>query len=352
MCVRARVAAAGWWVIASVAIAGACGESPTEPRPVLTRVLPEWVTGEAAAALGSDGRFRLPNPTPRSMSRAHAESLALAISRFYGDPDLLGNGRAYLEDEHRGPIDFLHLRLCGRTHYLLSVTTVPDAPDYVVRYLAPQWVFPLCDRQGIPSLILEVPDAPPAISVSVDGRLTFAPVNGNDWLPQGIPPGVEEGLALTPEQAVAFAAQVSGRRVTRVPEMLMRYNVVRGVATCAVWRTELDAPITLHGQTSGRDSTTTEVFLYHGPECFNPAFTNAPAFALPLATQLDSVHLPFYITVTHTLDTARVAVTEPILFEMASMTPAAALQRGPTAARTEPPNAMSVRDLRGRINAP
>ena len=286
------------------------------------------------------------------MSRAHAESLAIAISRFYGNPDLQGNGRAYLEDEHGGPIDFLHLRSCGRTHYLLSVTTVPDAPDYVVRYLAPQWVFPLCDRQGIPSLILEVPDAPPAISLSVDGRLTFAPVNGNDWLAQGIPPGVVEGLALSPEQAVAFAAQVSGRRVTRVPEMLMRYNVVRGVATCAVWRSELDAPLSLHGVISGRDTTTTEVFLYFGPQpgCLLPG--NAPAFALPLVSQPDSVSVPFYALDTHTLDTARVAVTEPILFELASMTPAAARQRGPTAAWTEPPNAMSVRDLTGRFIAP
>ena len=310
------------------------------------------MTAEAAAALGSDGRFRLPSPTPRSISRAHAESLALAISRFYGDPSLQGNTRAYLEDQHGGPIDFLHLRLCGRSHYLLSVTTVPDAPDYVVRYVAPQWVFPLCDPQGIPSLILEVPDALPAISVSPTGRLTFALVSGNDWVPQGIPPGVEEGLALSPEQAVAFAAPLSGRRVTRVPEMLMRFSVVRGVATCAVWRTELDAPLTLHGRTSGRDTTTTEVFLYSGPEPGCLLAGNAPAFALPLTSQPDSVSLLFYTSDTHALDTARVAVTQPILFELASMTPPAAQQLGPTPAGAETPNAMSVRDLRGRIIAP
>lgn len=346
-----RAAAAPCWFYSLVVLTG-CGDSPTGPPPA-TRVLPEWVIGEAAAALGPDGRFRLPTPAPRSMSRAHAESLAIAISRFYGNPDLQGNARAYLEDAHGGPIDFLHLRSCGRVHYLSTVTTVPAAPDYVVRYVAPQWVFPLCDTRGTPSLILEIPDAPAAISIATNGHLTFAPVSGNDWVPQGIPPGVEEGLALSPEQAVAFAVSASGRRVTRVPQMLMRFSVVRGVATCAVWRTELDAPVTLYGGSSGRAITTTEVFLYHGPACLNPAFENAPAFALPLADQPDSISLPFYLQGSPgVLDTARVAVTAPILFELASLSAATDPKTTQNVAPTEQANVMSIRDLRGRTIAP
>jgi hypothetical protein len=340
-----RAAAPSCWLCSLVALAG-CGDPPTGP-PSATRVLPAWVTGEAAAALGPDGRFRFPTPAPRSMSRAHAESLAIAITRFYGNPDLQGNARAYLEEAHGGPIDFLHLRSCGRVHYLSSVTTVPAAPDYVVRYLAPQWVFPLCDPRGTPSLILEIPDAPAAISIATSGHLTFAPVSGNDWVAQGIPPGVEEGLAVSPEQAVAFAVSRSGRRVARVPQMLMRFGVVRGVATCAVWRTELDSPVTLHGRSSARVITTTEVFLYHGPECFNPAFENSPAFALPLADQPDSISLPFHLEGSSgVLDTARVAVTAPILFELAGLSAATGPQTTHHVGPPEQADAMSVRDAR------
>jgi hypothetical protein len=331
----------------------ACTDSPLQPQaPDLTRVLPEWVTGDAATALGPDGRFRLPSVNPRVMTRQRAESLALGIARWLSDPDLAGNLRAYVEEQHGGPIDFLGLRSCGRSLYQQPVLQTPDGPDDLIRHHAAQWVIPLCEPSRLPGLIVEIPDAPTAMTIDPQGRLQLGP-SGTQLYVQGGHPGAEEGLALTPEQAVAFVFAATRQRVTRVPEMLMRFDSRRWAAPCARWHVELEAPVQLSTATSG-DITLKEVFVYSAPSCL---LNSQPTFAVPLADQPDSITLQFLGPANPPLrDSTRVAVIAPIVFEDAVLGSRTSLAWAPDPGveRSAPSaaNELLIRNLRGRVTRP
>jgi hypothetical protein len=307
-------------------LAAACGDGPTGSRPPsLTTIAPEWVTGAAAAAVGPDGRFIFDPVTPASMSVARAESLSIALASFIGDPNTEGNTRAQIEDSHGGRIDFRGLRLCGRRFYIRPVVAPPppNTRGYLLRYFAPQWIVPLCD-QGVPAVTSEIPDAPSAMSLA-DGHISFSDfTGGNDFWMNGSPPGFEEGLPLSPEQAVKYAVTVMGRRVAQVPDGWIWHALnpnyapwVRSVAICARWRLTLDGATRLRGDSTGTIYDATEVYVHRAPVCG----TGPIRLELPLATQPLQWPVEFHPDTTSTRDTLQLSIIGPVRFETVTVVP-------------------------------
>jgi hypothetical protein len=163
------------------------GTAPMDfPQP---RVKPEWVAGQAAAALDTvTGLFRLPTPSPQYTSLAAAEALAIAVARLYGSSSPF-NGGAQLETERGAPIDFNRLSPCKRATYANSVFAdfPANVPNYIRRAWGHAWAIPLCGDDGRVQLSIGVPDNPWDIRV-VDGMIEI-PDGGSsaDWISAGVP---------------------------------------------------------------------------------------------------------------------------------------------------------------------
>lgn len=214
----------------------ACTESDSVAPP-LVRANPEYLTGAAAAAVGSDGLFDLEAPAETQypiLTRIEAERLALGFVKEYAPSTL-----ARFEAQHGGPMDLESLQPCLRSLYAESpYVLLPDgAPRYVVRASGPQWVVTLCSARGVPQLKVAVAAFGTDI-VLEGGRLAFGPERGGEFFPSAIPLG--SASPVSPERAVEIAATISKRRITSVPRLMHRGSGFSGLG--AVWQLRLESP--------------------------------------------------------------------------------------------------------------
>jgi hypothetical protein len=283
------------------------------------------VTGAAARAHDpTSGLFILPDPPHRYVSRVAAESVAVAVARFYGSPNLLGNGRAVLEEQRGGLVAFRTLRPCGRATYALNGygEPPPGAPGALLRHLGPQWAVPLC-APGVPGaqLSVGVPDGPRFLQVAGTELVGWQPFGGgNDFSAVGVPARFPAGLPLTPEAAVAYAARTTGRRVAAVPAAYDFHGP--NYPLCAGWRLTLDAPARLVGDSTGRPYEAATVYVRPPGACF----AAGARLYVPLAEQPGSVWLLARRDTAAradgvSFDTLAVSVTGPVRFESATLRP-------------------------------
>jgi hypothetical protein len=130
--------------------------------------------------------------------------------------------------------------------------------DAVRQLLGPKWLVTLCDGDSKPQVSVAIPTMASAVEVvNGDTRVT----NGQRFSAYGIPPDVAS-VPPTPEAAAEQVAQHAGRRVVRVPELVLRSP--RYAPQFASWRIVLESPVTAVKRKGGETANTTELYFGFG----------------------------------------------------------------------------------------
>ena len=238
-------------------------ESTSAPRvPVYEHhVTSEMVTGAALAALRADGHFNveLPATGAGQLSLEEAQSQTLQFARYVTNNTLLrgaveaGRG-GYWTDPHllticADPGHYVHSQLG-----VIPTDTIPaKGHEFFLQRLGPQWLISLCGSENEPQMV---------VRAAIDGN-SFRFVNGEPaeeyggvtsaWFPGGVPLDWPDALPISRERAVRFAFETFGVRVSEVPQLLFRGDIVAGgyydwllissALTCNRWRVVLESEV-------------------------------------------------------------------------------------------------------------
>lgn len=313
-----------------MAIAAATLASCTEPTgPVQiarVRVRPDWVAGEAAAALDSaTGLFRLDQPEARYISLSLSDSIAVAAAHMLAASDPFNIAGGLLEHDRGAPIDFTSLHVCERPVYEFSSMNdfPPEAAGVLRRAWGPKWAVTLCGTDGTVQVSIGIPDNPTDL-VLENGSLvrTRTQGGGYDYNAAGVPLRFPYGLPLSPEDAVAHVFQLTGQRIVTTPAAYNQLDDSGGeeLPLCASWRLSVEAPVSVRSEKTGAVTTTRDFFVRHVPACYSDsvafyiAAVNQPAthaLIWTVDTLANSTSLG--------LDTLLVPLAGPVVFERVSV---------------------------------
>ena len=195
------------------------------------------VTGPAAAAVAVDGRFQLA-AAPQSqgeISSTTANEIASAWLRSHASMI-----RDFIEKTHGGSVNFSKLSPCGRTLYAQSpFQPLPsDVPAPYRRPFGSWWLVTYCDDGQRPTVSVAVSALATELRIA-NGKLTFPSVSGNEIFALGIPSGHQGEYPISPEAAVQIAADQTGVRVAKVPELVIPLTS-DGPPQTARWRIALE----------------------------------------------------------------------------------------------------------------
>jgi hypothetical protein len=249
--------------VLAIPLLSAC-EAPRATDAGLTAAPPEihrFVTAEAAATLGADGRFALAAPAAPDdrpiISAQRAGELALASVRTWG-PSL---HRAW-ERESGRPIDLSNLRVGPRIFFARTpYGRFPDGyhPAFARTY-GPYYLVTLYSGAD-PVLLIAVAAYNEEARIDEKG-FVHRPVNsGAEFFSMGLPAQSDEFQLVSPEAAVEEVGRATGARVTATPE-LVRLGMPYHPAT-AVWKLTLDRDVPV--QARGRGTAHRVRELYVGP---------------------------------------------------------------------------------------
>jgi hypothetical protein len=254
-----------WFATSAIAIAllSAC-EAPETAVAGLHAApsqVHRFVTAEAAASLGADGRFALAQPVAPGdrpiISAERAGELALASVRTWG-PSL----RGAWERESGRPIDLGNLRVGSRIFF--ARTPYGKFPDgYHPAFARTYGPYYLVTLYSGPDPVLLISVAAYNEEARIDEKgLVHRPVNsGAEFFSMGLPAQSDEFQLVSPEDAVEEVGRATGARVTATPE-LVRLGMPYHPAT-AVWKLALDRDIPV--QARGKGTTHRVRELYVGP---------------------------------------------------------------------------------------
>ncbi len=241
--------------VLAVAAIAACNDSRSPVAVDPGKIGSRYLSGAAAQALNERGQFNLPTPVPEGqyaeLTSGQAEVIANAFVGGYASFRL-----ADYEQLHGADFNLASTTRCGRIFYAKSAygPLPSDVPINYRKALGPQWMVTYCDG-GVP--VLSVAVAAFDTDVRVDQ-------SGSIWTPPGITAAItSEGIPLrlggtpiSPEAAALFAAQSTGKRVSAVPELVLRTPASAGQS--ALWQVTLESPARVSGVRSG---TTSEIAI-------------------------------------------------------------------------------------------
>lgn len=240
-----------------VALVG-CSDSPmgAPVRPTGKSSVERMVVPALASSVDQNGRFILTSTLSqagrREISGPQASALAVAWTAEFGT-----RLRRYLEAGRNAAIDFKSLSPCGRPLYARSAFEAPDpgVPLPVSRPFGPYYFVTMCDRSGGATLSIAVSAWNTDLSIS-KGALQFAPFQGNEFFPIGVPNGHRGEYPASPEDAATVAVKGAGRLVAKVPTLVMPSSLF-GLPQSARWEVQLDSATTIVGKSGRRMSTRT-----------------------------------------------------------------------------------------------
>lgn len=312
---------------------GLACESTTSPDPVFVRtVSPEMVTGQALAALRPDGRFSisLPATSADQLSIADAKTQTLQFARYVTNNILL---RAVVESGRGGYWTDPHLlTLCADAYFVnsqLGEITHDSLGEPGLSYLkrqGDQWLIALCGQQGEPQM---------TVQAAIDGNdVRFAdgePVApyalmSSAWNARGVPLNWPDALTISAERAVRFAYETFGVRVSELPRLFVRGDVLGNGAyalqpgsarSCNRWRVALESDVTVRGQTS-LESATTNIVYVGALSCSGTDVE--PFIHLPLSDQPASTTLQYADNTVSPPKTWMITIpfASPVRFEIGS----------------------------------
>ncbi|MGH7657688.1 MAG: hypothetical protein ACREL6_05595, partial [Gemmatimonadales bacterium] len=223
------------------------------------------VTGAAAAAVGADGRFKLPAPPAGSeeeISGERAVELAAAWGRQFAS-----FFERKVESTRGMPVDINNLKPCGRPLYASgNYEPLPATVPLIFRRpFQSYWFVALCGRSGEPEVSLAVSATSTDLTL-VDGRIRFPPLNGNNFYVTGIPRHWNGGpLPYSPEAAALEAAGRTARQVTLVPELRMP-DLGKTIPQGARWLVTIDAKVSMQGEKRAHLPPTRQFFVGVDPQ--------------------------------------------------------------------------------------
>jgi hypothetical protein len=273
------------------AVLGACTEKSGSPPEPTRSQLEGMVVGDAAAALDSNGRFRLqaPSPSETILSAERAESLATIWPRQFG-----GYFKTALERGHGSRIDVNSLAPCGAPLFAQGAFELPLAgvADRFTRPLGSYWLVALCSGQ---ETMVSLAISATAVGLWIEGgQIRFPPRSGNEFIPAGVPSHWNGPTAETAEGAVTKGFPHTKKRIAEVPQLLAP-NPAEALPQSAYWRLVLEDTTTLTGRNSGRRVNSKEVYV--GPRRFMGRGADGIADVnIPAARQTDSLSIDYLIT--------------------------------------------------------
>ena len=313
-------------------------ESTSSPEEVYERtVTPEMVTGAALAALQPDGRLalELPETDGDQLSLLEARTQSLGFARYVTNNVLL---RGVVENDRGGYWTDPHLLTHCRDAYLvhsqldiaLSDSVSATAAQSFQRRFGPQWLMPMCGPVDEPQMTVQA--ALSGNDIRFAGGEPIDPYSSltTAWYARGVPLNWPDALPVSAERAVRFAYETFGIRVTEVPRLMFRGDVladgryawyqVGSARYCNRWRVVLESDVTVRGMTTLSTMTSDTVYVA-SLTCSN--LDVVPHLHAPMAVQPGSVLLDYYDTSVSPEKTwiVNVPVTSPVRFEIGTRAP-------------------------------
>lgn len=304
LCVALGLAAVG--VVACDAPTG-----PSAPRVV--RVDPSWVTGAAAAAVDPVSRLFVIAPSGESvLTRAGADSAALASIRFSLNPGTFGNGRSTLEADRGAPVAaWNEMRVCGRAMRVESPFGAPldTAPRNLVRFLSSAWAHTICGPRGDAQVAMHTADVRTGVRFNgADYVIADLDSIGQVHINVGIP--VTSGVVPwpSPEEVLRRLFALTGVPISQVPRPQLHWAPPVTVAWLPMWRLELSAPIT--GQLEGGGAAPPFSTIFARLD-----IGDSITFFIPEEAQPPVIWAPFAVSFEPFVeDSVAIPVIKPILF--------------------------------------
>lgn len=296
-----------------IAWTAACSDPSGLASPRALRVDAQWVTGEAAAAVDpGTGLFRI-DPAPSAvLTRAAAESVAVASIRFGLHFAVLSNTRASLEADRGAPIAAWDaLRPCGRT--MLALTPFgpapAEAPRTLARFLGSAWSVTLCGPSGDPQVALHISDAQSgARFVGEDFNLADIDSLAQMYISNGLPRSAAAGMQPSPEAVVGSLFAHTGVPISLVPRPRIHWFPPTMIARYPMWQLELTTTVTAQfdgGQMTGPFSTVYGRLV--APDSVE--------FFVPSDSQPATIWAPYFLSTEPAIqDSVAFAVVRPIVF--------------------------------------
>lgn len=254
-----------WWrtgLALGLAASNACARDDLATNPFDFSTTKDFVVGEAANAVGDDGKFEFPlevTTPPNEVSREIAQRIAVGYVRTFGRSHV---GRWQHEVNHTIGLDAL--QVCDRAHYAQSAYTIPaEAPKEIRRQFGNRWVMSLCDAQGTPTVALSF--SPEATSLTPDIAASGGAVPDAYFFSAGIPARVRRPVPLAPEAAVSEASRFAALRIKSVPVLVRPAHPMSDLLSR--WRTTLEAEVALVSRSAGSGAPSAlfdEVFVGFG----------------------------------------------------------------------------------------
>ena len=233
----------------SAALGGSAGLD-TLSLPAILTVDSALLSGAALAAWGPDGRFtraadRL-DPVYPTLLPAEAGAAASEYLRTVGPAitDLL-------EGDYGGPLTLSALAPCEPPRYAES-SLAPPPDSLALEYriaIGPSWLQYYCEA-GVPKVLLTVGAYATPLTTSPWDSIRVVP------LPTLLSASVLFGglrkdvrALVNAEEAATRVAQLTGRRVIRVPRLVRPRPP--GTSVGALWQVDLDGTATVRGRTTG-----------------------------------------------------------------------------------------------------
>lgn len=200
----------------------ACGADTPAPITALDRPggqapLAAIATSAVVASLeGSNGTGGVDTEWGPQLSAAQATALTTPMARGAG---AIAN---YIRETGSGrPIDIAALEPCGEPMYAGSLYRKPNGatPTYLLNAYGPKWLVTFCTN-GVPEVSVSVAASATYLTLSPRGQVQFPAVSGMEFYVRGIPSEWEGGLPVSTTSAMRLAAQATGRKVSRVPELI------------------------------------------------------------------------------------------------------------------------------------
>jgi hypothetical protein len=244
------------WLVA--VLASGCASDPLDPGNVPP--IQDFVTGEAAAALGADGRFVMPGPVYGTAGVPFLTAdQALTLARLYPAQFWDGGLDSLFARGHGSPVQLTGLTSCGPVLFANTplVGTPVDWDPVARRFLGEWWLVGFCDGQG--ELQGHVAISAYATDLRIVGSYIEFPLNyGVEFQDSGIPASWQAAIPFSAEGAVAAAYRCTGRRTAEVPWLLLHPEFP---TTASKWRVRLESPVTLRGSATGHTYETSEVYV-------------------------------------------------------------------------------------------
>ncbi len=246
-------------VVLVALVAAAC--SPDQSVGPSRGVIAAYVTGEAERNLDQNGQFVLTGGSVGELTESEAMTLAKAYARV----GARWMGETWQRDR-RSRIDFDRLTPCPRALYAKSSFVLGQRGSPSLRQLiGPKWLIAMCSESGPPVLSIAVSAEATDLRV-IDGHI-LGP-GGAQFTSAGIPVSRSD-VPISPEDAVNIVAKATGRRVLKVPELVLAPPPYP--PQLAKWRIQLELPVTVRGVRSGSRRTTSEVYVGFG-ETWNSVY--------------------------------------------------------------------------------